>query len=97
MHQFDQLPLNVRFAPACGSAEIGFVWLLRQKLSWNCQAAQDIGRRDRQELVLANLLELYAHDFSEFHDLELGMDGRFGYSHLPLYWSELADTRFLSE
>jgi hypothetical protein len=41
-----------------------------------------------QEPVLANLLELYAHDFSEFIDLELGADGRFGYEHLPLYWKE---------
>jgi len=28
--------------------------------------------RPEQEPVLADLLELYAHDFSEFHDLELG-------------------------
>jgi predicted acetyltransferase len=41
-----------------------------------------------QEPILANLMELYAHDFSEFHELELGEDGRFGYSSLPLYWSE---------
>jgi predicted acetyltransferase len=41
-----------------------------------------------QEPILANLLEFYLHDFSEFHDLELGPDGRFGYKHLPLYWSE---------
>jgi predicted acetyltransferase len=41
-----------------------------------------------QESVLANLLELYAHDFSSFMDLELGADGRFGYKHLPLYWTE---------
>jgi predicted acetyltransferase len=40
------------------------------------------------EPVLANLLELYAHDFSEFMDLEIGPDGRFGYQHLPLYWKE---------
>lgn len=38
--------------------------------------------------ILANLLELYAHDFSEFHDVELGEDGRYGYHNLPLYWSE---------
>ena len=38
--------------------------------------------------ILANLLELYAHDFSEFHSLDLGPDGRFGYKSLPLYWSE---------
>jgi predicted acetyltransferase len=38
--------------------------------------------------ILANLLELYAHDFSEFHSLDLGADGRFGYKSLSLYWSE---------
>jgi predicted acetyltransferase len=41
-----------------------------------------------QEPILANLLELYAHDFSEFHDLNIGEDGRFGYRALSLYWSE---------
>lgn len=41
-----------------------------------------------QEPILANLLELYAYDFSEFQELELGEDGRFGYKVLPLYWSE---------
>lgn len=41
-----------------------------------------------QAPLLANLLELYAHDFSEFHNLEIGEDGRFGYQALPLYWSE---------
>ncbi|MEN3332257.1 MAG: hypothetical protein V7641_1622 [Blastocatellia bacterium] len=34
------------------------------------------------------MLELYAHDFSEFMDLQLGADGRFGYKQLPLYWQE---------
>ena len=38
--------------------------------------------------VLANLLELYAHDFSEFVELKLGPDGRFGYERLQLYWKE---------
>src|SRR5271170_3808578 len=41
-----------------------------------------------QAPVLANLLELYAHDFSEFRELQIGEDGRFGYPFLPLYWSE---------
>ena len=41
-----------------------------------------------QEPIFANLLELYAHDFSEFNYLDLGADGRFGYKDLPLYWSE---------
>jgi predicted acetyltransferase len=38
--------------------------------------------------IVANLIQLYAHDFSEFHHLELDADGRFGYDPLPLYWSE---------
>jgi predicted acetyltransferase len=42
----------------------------------------------RDAAVLANLLELYAHDLSEAFALELGADGRFGYEKLPLYWSE---------
>lgn len=42
----------------------------------------------RQEPVVANLLELYAHDFSEFIDLQLQPDGRFGYPELPRYWRE---------
>ena len=41
-----------------------------------------------QAPLLANLLELYAHDFSEFMSLEVGEDGRFGYRSLPLYWSD---------
>jgi predicted acetyltransferase len=41
-----------------------------------------------QEPTVANLLELYAHDFSEFHNLEIGATGRFGYPSLSLYWSE---------
>jgi hypothetical protein len=35
-----------------------------------------------EEPILANLLELYAHDFSEFHEVEIGVDGRFGYKSL---------------
>ncbi len=42
---------------------------------------------EEQAHILANLLELYAHDFSDFLDIELGADGRFGYPHLPLYWT----------
>lgn len=41
-----------------------------------------------QESVLANLLQPYAHDFSEFHKVDLGADGRFDYKELPLYWSD---------
>jgi len=45
--------------------------------------------------ILANLLELYAHDFSEFRNLEIGEDGRFGYNPLPEYWSEPGRHPFL--
>lgn len=41
-----------------------------------------------QSVVVANLFELYAYDFSEFHDVEIGDDGRFGFANLPLFWSE---------
>lgn len=48
-----------------------------------------------QRAILANLLELYLHDFSEFHDVALGADGKFGYKSLPLYWSESGRHPFL--
>jgi predicted acetyltransferase len=48
-----------------------------------------------QKPVLANLLELYSHDFCEFIDLEIGPDGRFGYRDLDLYWTEAGRLPFL--
>jgi predicted acetyltransferase len=48
-----------------------------------------------QAPLLANLLELYAHDFSEFDALEINASGRFGYEHLPLYWKEPGRHPFL--
>lgn len=48
-----------------------------------------------QQSILANLLELYAHDFSEFHDVQIGEDGKFGYKNLPLYWSDPGRHPFL--
>jgi len=47
------------------------------------------------EPVLANLLELYAHDMSEYAELELGADGRFGYEYLSSYWKEEGRYPFL--
>lgn len=38
--------------------------------------------------VVDNLMQLYAHDFSEFHRVELDPDGRFNYGPLQLYWSD---------
>src|SRR5664279_4666715 len=54
-----------------------------------------IPAQSAQASILANLLDLYAHDFSEFLDLELGPDGRFGYSPLPLYWTDPSRHPFL--
>lgn len=48
-----------------------------------------------EQPILANLLELYVHDFSEFHYVEVGADGRFGYEPLPLYWQEADRHPFL--
>jgi predicted acetyltransferase len=47
-----------------------------------------IPARVEQKSVVANLLELYEHDFSAFLDLEIGPDGRFGYRNLDLYWTQ---------
>ena len=40
------------------------------------------------EPLLANLLELYMHDMSEFFPLKLNPQGRFVYDRLSLYWSQ---------
>ena len=48
-----------------------------------------------QEPILANLLELYCHDFSEITALHLNSSGRFGYAPLPLYWQESGRYPFL--
>ena len=45
--------------------------------------------------ILANLLELYAHDFSEFYAIDLDAHGKFGYQHLRLYWREPGRHPFL--
>ena len=47
-----------------------------------------IAATPEQAPIVANLFELYSHDFSEFYDVDLGPDGRFGYGPLSLYWSQ---------
>jgi predicted acetyltransferase len=54
-----------------------------------------IPARIEDQPILANLLELYLHDFSQFVHLELHADGRFGYPNLSLYWSEAGRHPFL--
>jgi predicted acetyltransferase len=44
---------------------------------------------------MANLLELYLHDFSEFVPSDIGEDGRFGYPYLAAYWQERERFPFL--
>ncbi|HET9843135.1 MAG TPA: GNAT family N-acetyltransferase, partial [Gammaproteobacteria bacterium] len=41
-----------------------------------------------QKPILANLLELYAYDFTEFWDFDIGKNGFYGYEWLSLYWKE---------
>jgi predicted acetyltransferase len=38
--------------------------------------------------TVANLFQLYAYNFSDFHDVGIGEDGRFASEKLPLFWSE---------
>jgi predicted acetyltransferase len=51
--------------------------------------------RQEDAPILLNLIELYSHDFSEFWPMDIGEDGRFGYTSLPLYWSEPGRHPFL--
>ena len=44
---------------------------------------------------MANLLELYLHDFSEFVPSDIGEDGHFGYPYLAAYWQERERFPFL--
>lgn len=49
------------------------------------------GADHAEQVVLANLIELYIHDLSEsFPFVQLGPDGRFGYPGLAAYWTEPA-------
>lgn len=41
-----------------------------------------------QKQIIANLLELYAYDFTEIWGFDIGDDGRYGYKFLDLFWNE---------
>lgn len=45
--------------------------------------------------ILRNLMELYAHDFSEFDQCDVDEHGLFGYSRLDHYWTEPGRYPFL--
>ncbi len=48
--------------------------------------------RVHEKATLANLLELYLYDFTDFEDEDVDEQGRFGYDYLDSWWSE--DARF---
>jgi predicted acetyltransferase len=75
--------------------EFGPVAAMMRPLQKHLEEIELIPAGREQEPVLANLLELYIHDFSEFHDCEMDVDGRFGYAGLALYWSEADRYAFL--
>ena len=54
-----------------------------------------LAAQSSDEPLIANLLELYLHDFSEFVPSDIGEDGRFGYPYLAAYWQERARFPFL--
>jgi predicted acetyltransferase len=54
----------------------------------------ELARADERD-VLARLLELYAHDFSERNGADVGDDGTYGYRYLDAYWSDADRHPFL--
>jgi predicted acetyltransferase len=48
--------------------------------------------RESEKSVLRQLLELYAHDFSEFDGADVNEHGFYGYTHFDYYWTE--DSRY---
>jgi predicted acetyltransferase len=48
-----------------------------------------------EQPILARLLQLSCHDFSEFVEVDLDAKGLFEYESLPLYWSEAHRHPFL--
>ena len=47
------------------------------------------------EPILTNLFELCVRDFSEFHHLDLGCNGGFGYEYLSQHWEKQGRHPFL--
>ena len=48
-----------------------------------------------QKHVLANLLQYYLYDFSEFSDDQISRDGSFDYPYLDYYWQDPERTPYL--
>jgi len=43
---------------------------------------------EEEKTILANLIELYEYDFSEFENTDVNPLGLYGYSYLDYYWTE---------
>ncbi|MGZ4988713.1 MAG: GNAT family N-acetyltransferase, partial [Limisphaerales bacterium] len=83
----------VREDPASGASGSNSVTTVNASVSFG---HPEILPATKQEMpIVANLFELYAHDFSAFHFVEPRPDGRFNYPDLPLYWSEPGRYPFL--
>ncbi len=44
--------------------------------------------KEEEKSILANLLEFYQYEFSEFDGFEMDKTGRFGYKYLNNYWQD---------
>ena len=44
--------------------------------------------KEKEKYILANLLEFYQYEFSEFDGFQLDETGKFGYKYLDNYWQE---------
>jgi predicted acetyltransferase len=44
--------------------------------------------KEEEKSVLRQLLELYAHDFSEYDDADVNEHGFYGYTYFDYYWTE---------
>lgn len=49
----------------------------------------------QQKPILANLLELYSYEFTQFFDFDIGENGFYGYPWLSQYWSDPARFPYL--
>jgi predicted acetyltransferase len=44
--------------------------------------------KPEEQVLLGRLMELYLYDFTEFDRADVGPDATYGYTYLPLYWTD---------
>jgi predicted acetyltransferase len=84
-----------KLGPACGRPGLDSLRFMKRRTEKLSTHPEVVRATAEQQPILENLLELYIHDFSEFHHVPLGMDGRFGYRNISLYWREPGRHPFL--